>query len=87
MQQLDTRARDAAAHLSCVICVMCVGPRTCLGKSMAISEASLLLAKLIPAYELTPVPGHVVHYQMNALLPIKDGLYVTAKRRTRAGVV
>lgn len=36
-----------------------MGPRVCLGAAFALQEATLILARLVRDYELTPVPGHV----------------------------
>jgi cytochrome P450 len=36
-----------------------MGPRVCLGAAFALQEATLILARLVQSYRLTPVPDHI----------------------------
>jgi fatty acid omega-hydroxylase len=57
------------------------GPRTCLGKNVAILEASTCLAMLLSQYNFKLKPGHKVEYQNTLTLPMRHGLQMSVQTR------
>lgn len=61
------------------------GPRTCLGKEMALLEIKMLMSALLQRYELTlSDPLASVTYEANSTLPIRHGLHVRFNPRDQA---
>lgn len=60
------------------------GPRTCLGKEMAVLEAKVMASLLFKRFRLELVPGHCVTYEATLQLPMKNGLRVTLVPRSGA---
>jgi cytochrome P450 len=54
------------------------GPRICLGQAFALTEATLVLATVLPRVRLHPVPGHVVEPEALVTLRPRHGLLMTA---------
>jgi cytochrome P450 len=55
------------------------GPRICLGQAFALTEATLVLATVLPRVRLRPVPGHVVEPEALVTLRPRHGLLMTAQ--------
>lgn len=66
-----------------VLPVFNAGPRACLGRRLALMEAKLVLARLLPRYdvELECAPADI-GYEENVILRIKGGLPVSLRRRS-----
>lgn len=57
------------------------GPRLCLGRSVALMEASLLMSLLIKDFKFVTVDENVT-YLFTLTLPVKNGLHVRAQARS-----
>jgi cytochrome P450 len=59
------------------------GPRLCLGRPLAFLEMQMIIAMLLPRYELSPASPEALcgDYVQTIVPPIKGGLWVKAKRR------
>lgn len=57
-------------------CAFQAGPRTCLGKPMALLEAKLMLAAFFQRFTIDLVPGQVVEEETSLTLPSRYPLYV-----------
>ncbi|MGP3948794.1 cytochrome P450 [Streptomyces sp. 7N604] len=57
------------------------GVHQCIGNNFALTEATIALATILPAWRLAPVPGARVRIRPRALLE-PDGLALTARART-----
>lgn len=70
----------------CDMCCRAGGPRTCLGQNMALLEMKCVIARLLHSFEFTlQEDPAAVTYVDTLVLPIKDGLRVSARPRTSAG--
>ncbi|HEY4220512.1 MAG TPA: cytochrome P450 [Myxococcota bacterium] len=58
------------------------GPRKCIGDSLAITEAKIILAHLLQALRFERVPGHAVVPDPAVSLRFKHGLWLRASKRT-----
>ena len=58
------------------------GPRTCLGKRMAIIEMKVLLFTLIKYYKWNIIPNQVVKYRTALTLPMQNPLKFSIQSRT-----
>ncbi|KAG6549925.1 hypothetical protein Mapa_008436 [Marchantia paleacea] len=58
------------------------GPRSCLGKDAAYLQMKIVMAVLCRFFKFESVPGHQINYRMSAILMMKDGMHITASRRT-----
>jgi cytochrome P450 len=61
-----------------------MGPRVCLGEQFAITEGTLLLARLFSRFEITPVSPEPEHVDYDFTMQPKS-LPVRLKRRANAG--
>jgi cytochrome P450 len=78
----DEEGRLVKEPNSFVFPVFNAGPRTCLGKSMALLESSMLLFQLIQQFKFTLCPHQKqVIYGMTVTLPIQGGLKVNVEQR------
>ncbi|KAL5217919.1 hypothetical protein ABZP36_018603 [Zizania latifolia] len=57
------------------------GPRTCLGKEMALVQMKVTAAAMAWNFAVDVVPGHVVEPRLSVILHMKNGLLVRVKRR------
>jgi len=57
------------------------GPRLCLGNQFALYEAQLILAAILPRYQLRLLPGAVVTPEPLVTLRPRGGLLMTVRRR------
>lgn len=57
------------------------GPHICIGSSVAMMEAQLLLATLAHRYRVDLVPGHPVEPELRSTLGLRHGLQVTLRER------
>jgi cytochrome P450 len=57
------------------------GFRLCLGKSMAINEAKVVVASVLRRFKLRMKAGHDPHYKVTVVLAMKHGLPVSVKDR------
>eukprot|EP01087_Luapelamoeba_hula_P020945 TRINITY_DN722_c0_g1_i1.p1 TRINITY_DN722_c0_g1~~TRINITY_DN722_c0_g1_i1.p1 ORF type:complete len:545 (-),score=100.57 TRINITY_DN722_c0_g1_i1:97-1731(-) len=57
------------------------GPRVCLGKTMALTEAAILLASIYQKYTLQLVPGQNIVYALSLTMPAKTTVMVKAVPR------
>uniref|UniRef100_J3LJU7 Cytochrome P450 n=1 Tax=Oryza brachyantha TaxID=4533 RepID=J3LJU7_ORYBR len=57
------------------------GPRTCLGKEMALVQMKVTAAAMAWNFAVEVVPGHVVEPRLSIILHMKNGLLVRVKRR------
>ncbi len=71
--------RDFFAYLP-----FAAGPRTCLGAGMAMLEAQLILARIVPRFRMRVVPDHPVETEARVTLMPRHGIPVILSRR-RAG--
>jgi cytochrome P450 len=55
------------------------GPRICLGQYFALTEATLVLATVLPRIGLRPLPGHVVEPEALVTLRPRDGVLMYAE--------
>ncbi|BBN07142.1 protein MpCYP704-like11 [Marchantia polymorpha subsp. ruderalis] len=58
------------------------GPRSCLGKDAAYLQMKIVTAVLCRFFKFESVPGHQIGYRMSAILMMKDGMHITASRRS-----
>ena len=58
------------------------GPRVCIGASLAMTEACLILATVAQRYSLRLVPGQDIKLRARITLRPRDGIRMTLKRRT-----
>lgn len=63
------------------------GPRLCIGNSLALTEATLILAMITQRFRLTLTPGHPVRPQPIFTLHTSHGLPMLPERRERIGAV
>ncbi|KAI9260881.1 cytochrome P450 [Helicostylum pulchrum] len=63
-----------------------MGPRICLGQSMATLEVLLAMSLLLKKYKFTRVPGHIVEFSNQVTLSMKDGMKVTVEKRTKTAM-
>uniref|UniRef100_I1P7E5 Cytochrome P450 n=1 Tax=Oryza glaberrima TaxID=4538 RepID=I1P7E5_ORYGL len=56
------------------------GPRTCLGKDMALVQLKVVAATVVKNFEIEAVPGHIVEPKLSMVLHMKNGLMVRVKR-------
>jgi cytochrome P450 len=61
-----------------------MGPRVCLGAAFALQEATLILARLVGAYRLTAVPGHVPQPVGRLTIRSANGVRLQLHRRRAA---
>ncbi len=59
-----------------------MGPRVCLGAAFALQEATLILARLIREYELTPVASHVPMPVGRLTIRSANGVRLMLRRRS-----
>ena len=57
------------------------GPRVCIGRAFALTEAALVLATILPRLDFTHVPGLQVVPEALVTLRPRDGLIMTVSRR------
>jgi len=57
------------------------GPRTCLGQSLALTEAKVLIAMILPRFRFRLVPGHRVAFKPALILTAKNGMPVEVTMR------
>ena len=57
------------------------GPRICIGQQFALTEATLLLATIVPRFSLQHAPGHVVQPLPSITLRPKNGLRMIVHNR------
>lgn len=57
------------------------GPRMCIGRELALAEATLLLAAVAGRWSLEPVPGHEVRVEALVTLRPRGGLPMVLRRR------
>ena len=62
-------------------CSFNAGPRMCLGKSMALTEAKMVSASLLSFFRFELVPGQTVTYGPSITLPMRDPLMMKVHRR------
>nr|QWK52315.1 cytochrome P450 96A9 [Isatis tinctoria] len=58
------------------------GPRTCLGKEVAMMQMKSVAVKIIPNYEIKVVEGHKIEPTPSVILHMKHGLRVTVSKRS-----
>jgi cytochrome P450 len=58
------------------------GPHHCVGAHFALLEARVVLAMVVQAFQLRPLPGHVVEPKAEITLRFRNGLHMTAHPRT-----
>ncbi|KAI8332793.1 cytochrome P450 [Chlamydoabsidia padenii] len=58
-----------------------VGPRTCLGQTLATLEAVVVIISLLRKYKFTLCPGQDVTYQVSLTLPMQNGLKLSVEKR------
>ncbi|CAA7403015.1 unnamed protein product [Spirodela intermedia] len=58
------------------------GPRTCLGKEMAMTQMKVVAATMIHNFRIKAVPGHAVVPSLSIILHMKNGLLVNVEKRT-----
>jgi cytochrome P450 len=58
------------------------GPRVCIGASLAMTEACLILATVAQRYRLRLVPGQDIKLRTRITLRPRDGIRMTLERRT-----
>uniref|UniRef100_A0A0D9VPD3 Cytochrome P450 n=1 Tax=Leersia perrieri TaxID=77586 RepID=A0A0D9VPD3_9ORYZ len=63
------------------------GPRTCLGKEMALVQMKVTAAAMAWNFAVEVVPGHVVEPRLSVILHMKNGLLVRVKRRDQTTVM
>ncbi|CAA6666239.1 unnamed protein product [Spirodela intermedia] len=56
------------------------GPRTCLGKEMAMTQMKVVAATMIHNFRIKAVPGHAVVPSLSIILHMKNGLLVNVER-------
>ncbi|MEZ5934425.1 MAG: cytochrome P450 [Alphaproteobacteria bacterium] len=56
-----------------------LGPRVCIGASLALTEAVMVLASLIDLFDVEPVSGHMLRLDPNVTLRPKNGLPMTVR--------
>ncbi|XBI22056.1 hypothetical protein VPH35_063120 [Triticum aestivum] len=61
------------------------GPRTCLGKDMALVQLKTVAAAVVRNFEVDVVPGHVVEPKISVILHMKNGFKARIKRRQYLG--
>jgi len=61
-----------------------MGPRVCLGATFALQEATLILAEMLRAYRLEPVPGHVPQPVGRLTIRSANGVRLRLHRREAA---
>ncbi|MCW5725153.1 MAG: cytochrome P450 [Maricaulaceae bacterium] len=59
------------------------GPRACVGGGFAMTEAPLMLARIVSRVRLSPVPDHVVQPMMTVTLRARGGLPLRAEPREK----
>uniref|UniRef100_A0A0E0K8L2 Cytochrome P450 n=1 Tax=Oryza punctata TaxID=4537 RepID=A0A0E0K8L2_ORYPU len=57
------------------------GPRTCLGKDMALVQLKVVAAAVVKNFQIEAVPGHIVEPKLSMVLHMKNGFMVRVKRR------
>lgn len=57
------------------------GPRRCVGEKLALKELKIAVAKILPLFKFTPVPGHPVEATTRTTLFAKYGVKMTVERR------
>ena len=57
------------------------GPRVCIGRAFALTEAALVLAAILPRLELAHLPGACVVPEALVTLRPRDGLVMSVRRR------
>lgn len=60
------------------------GPRTCLGKNLALLEMKIVAATVLSKYHLTIIEPEQVTYAFSLTLPMKGGLPVRVSTRSKA---
>jgi cytochrome P450 len=58
------------------------GPRVCIGASLAMTEACLILATVAQRYRLRLVPGQDIRLRARITLRPRDGIRMVLERRT-----
>ncbi|XP_078432212.1 alkane hydroxylase MAH1-like [Wolffia australiana] len=58
------------------------GPRTCLGKEMAMTQMKVIAATIFYNFRIKTVPGHRVVPSLSIILHMKNGLLVNVEKRT-----
>ncbi|XP_078170133.1 alkane hydroxylase MAH1-like [Carex rostrata] len=58
------------------------GPRTCLGKNMALTQMKMIAATMVYNFCFEVVEGHVVEPALSITLKMKNGLRVRIRKRT-----
>ncbi|CAN6198574.1 unnamed protein product [Urochloa humidicola] len=57
------------------------GPRSCLGKSIAVAQMMTVAAALVWNFDVEVVEGHAVEPKLSVVLQMKNGLMVKVKKR------
>ena len=73
---------DARASLSQAYLPFGMGPRVCLGAAFALQEATLILARLVKDFQLTPVLGHTPIPVGRLTIRSANGVRLRLKRRS-----
>ena len=58
-----------------------VGPRTCIGKTLAKFESKVVMAKLLQEFEFKLMPGQTANIEENVTIRPRDGVVCTLTRR------
>ncbi|CAL4993046.1 unnamed protein product [Urochloa decumbens] len=63
------------------------GPRSCLGKGIAMAQMMTVAAAVAWNFDVEVVEGHAVEHKLSVVLQMKNGLMVKVKRREGYGVI
>ena len=58
------------------------GPRTCLGKEVAMTQMKTVAVKIIQNYEIKIIEGHTIEPVPSVILRMKQGLKVMVTKRS-----